>query len=145
MTSSYNKMIDMFEAAGHDVSEMKRLPEQEARDYQVRHTSLTIAELASGVTDTIELYVKPIEKRIKELEKRIAELEARPSSMRYCGVWNATTLYAVGDVTTFDGSMWICHHDSLGNKPNETRDWQLCVKKGRDAQPRQPVGTAIPR
>jgi hypothetical protein len=99
--------------------------------------SLTIEELAEAINEAVERYIEPLEARIKELE-------ARPT-MKYSGVWNATTRYAAGDVTTFDGSMWICHHDSLGNKPNETRDWQLCVKRGRDAQPRQPMGTAKPR
>jgi hypothetical protein len=59
---------------------------------------------------------------------------ASPISFR----WN----HSVGDFCTHEGSLWHCNVSTIGTRPSDTRDWQLAVKRGRDAQPR---GTALPR
>lgn len=67
------------------------------------------------------------------LEERVKALEAKPT-MRYCGIWKDEPAYAPGDVTTHDGSMWIAREANIACRPSTTGDWQLCVKKGRDAR-----------
>jgi hypothetical protein len=133
----YNELIDGLRGAGHDVSGYAPPTAPDGGFSQsINPTpkkspsagSLTLAQLAGAIDEAIARYVEPFEARIKELE-------ARPT-LRYRGVWNASTQYVIGDFCTHDGSLWHCNVSTIGTKPSDTRDWQLAVKRGRDAQSR---------
>lgn len=49
----------------------------------------------------------------------------------YRGVWKAAT-YQLGDVVTYAGSSWTALKDT-SDPPGKSEDWQLSVKRGKDA------------
>jgi hypothetical protein len=67
------------------------------------------------------------------LEARVAELEQR-KGFEYCGVFDVRDRYGPGDFVTHDGSMWACRKACEGIRPGEGSEWQLAVKRGKDAR-----------
>lgn len=49
------------------------------------------------------------------------------------GIYKAETDYVQGDVTTWDGSMWIAQK-ATQDKPGTSDAWRLSVKRGRDGR-----------
>ena len=74
--------------------------------------------------------------RSVDLEMRLRALEDRPT-MLYKGIWLEGTTYAPGSVVTDNGSMWHANI-STRSEPGKghSRDWTLCVKRGREGRPR---------
>jgi len=53
----------------------------------------------------------------------------------YREVWKAGVSYDIGDVTTFDGSMWVALEPNKDSKPGQfNKVWRLSVKKGRNGR-----------
>ena len=48
------------------------------------------------------------------------------------GVWRQG-MYEAGDVVSYGGSSWIAQRDTEG-KPEQSPDWRLAVKRGRDGK-----------
>jgi len=55
------------------------------------------------------------------------------AGLRYLGVHVAGKTYDVGDLVTAGGSAWYCGRTTEG-VPGKSPDWQLMVKRGRDAR-----------
>ena len=55
------------------------------------------------------------------------------AGLRYLGVHVTAKTYDVGDVVTAGGSAWYCGHETT-TAPGTSGDWQLMVKRGRDAR-----------
>jgi len=53
--------------------------------------------------------------------------------LSYLGVHVAGKTYDAGDLVTEDGSVFYCARTTTA-KPGTTHDWQLMVKRGRDAR-----------
>lgn len=51
----------------------------------------------------------------------------------YRGVWKEQK-YSKGDTVTWAGSLWHCNKDTEMKPGENNRDWQLAVKRGRDAK-----------
>lgn len=68
---------------------------------------------------------------LESLIDRVKSLETRPV-MEYRGVWKSDDNYRPGDLVTHAGSMHYCWSPTKG-KPGECKDWQMCVKKGKDS------------
>jgi hypothetical protein len=52
------------------------------------------------------------------------------------GPWKEDADYIAGDTVSIGGSMWHCNVDGTKERPGEgSKDWTLCVKKGRDGKP----------
>lgn len=51
----------------------------------------------------------------------------------YVGVYENGKQYEIGDTVTWAGSQWHCKKDTTA-KPNESDDWTLSVKRGRDGK-----------
>ena len=49
------------------------------------------------------------------------------------GVYKSDESYVPGDVTTWDGSMWIAR-EATQDKPGTSEAWRLSVKRGRDGR-----------
>ncbi len=49
------------------------------------------------------------------------------------GVYKSDESYVPGDVTTWDGSMWIAR-EATQDKPGTSDSWRLSVKRGRDGR-----------
>ena len=54
-------------------------------------------------------------------------------SLQYLGVHVAGKTYDAGDLVTDDGSVFYCARTTTA-KPGASHDWQLMVKRGRDAR-----------
>lgn len=54
--------------------------------------------------------------------------------MKFEGLHQVGRAYVKGDVVMHGGHMWFCHAVSTTAKPGETKDWQLCVQRGRDGK-----------
>ena len=53
--------------------------------------------------------------------------------LTYLGVHVSGKSYDVGDLVTAGGSAWYCGHATT-TTPGSSSDWQLMVKRGRDAR-----------
>ena len=51
----------------------------------------------------------------------------------YRGVYKASETYEVGDMVTYQGSLWHCNKAGAGI-PGTGADWTLAAKRGRDAK-----------
>lgn len=102
-----------------------------------------LTALAEGLVPFLDEILAPLvarngvcEQRIVELESHIIRLEQQPT-MKYLGVWDETQMYAIGDFTTHDGSLWACCRPCTAVKPGSMEGvWVLAVKRGRDAKGR---------
>ena len=65
---------------------------------------------------------------------RSIEKVCRTQAQIYRGVYEKKQ-YLHGDNVTFGGSMWTAKRDTEQSPPGD--DWQLCVRRGRDARPGQ--------
>lgn len=54
------------------------------------------------------------------------------------GVFKDGSEYEQGDVVTWGGSMWIAQTDTKAKPGEDTADWRLSVKKGRDGKAGDP-------
>ena len=83
-----------------------------------------VAANASGAVAkrTLELF--------DELSARIHTLEKAPFA--YAGTYESGKAYGKNELVTFDGSMWIALKQTARRPGGD--DWQLCVKRGRDAR-----------
>jgi hypothetical protein len=110
-----------------------------------------------GLLDPLALRVAALETAGGHWTERLAGLEARTplagppgppgppgrdgldgkdgQSVRYLGVHVAGKTYDVGDLVTAGGSAWYCGRTTTGD-PGKSADWQLMVKRGRDARER---------
>lgn len=67
-------------------------------------------------------------------ENRVKTFPVTLPFQRYQGVFIDGKSYTPGDVVTFGGSAWHCNAET-GAKPGDgSKDWQLCVKRGRDGK-----------
>jgi HK97 family phage prohead protease len=66
-------------------------------------------------------------------DAKIKSLQEQLSSRTYKGVYDPANTYRKHNMVTLSGSLWIAMCDT-GAKPGESEDWQLAVKKGRDAR-----------
>jgi hypothetical protein len=89
---------------------------------------------AAATVAMLDTILKIIEAATTPLHARIKALEERPT-IEYKGVFEAGVTYHKGECVTHAGSLWIAKHDTM-LKPDEHdgRDWQLCVKRGRDGK-----------
>lgn len=66
--------------------------------------------------------------RVKELGRFVVPAQI------YRGVYEAGKGYERGDTTTWAGSMWHATTTTTA-KPGESKDWTLCVQRGREGKP----------
>lgn len=82
-----------------------------------------------------------VEAQVKPLRKRIEELEA--SGIKYVGTYQRAAEYRRGDVTNYDGAMWVATCAVPPQEvPGKSVCWQLSVKSysnGKDHHPRIPT------
>lgn len=89
-----------------------------------------LESIAKGMAPVIRAYVQ---QAIEPLQRRIAELETRESNLKYVGTWQPSGEYRHGNFCTHDGAMWCATRDTR-SRPGTSDDWQLCVKRGKDAR-----------
>lgn len=54
--------------------------------------------------------------------------------IQYKGVWKTGDEYQAGNTVTQDGSMWIALQDTTSKPGEYNKEWQLCVKRGRNGK-----------
>lgn len=54
-------------------------------------------------------------------------------SLMYREVYLTGSSYEMGDVVTYDGSMWVALRDTSA-APGKSPDWRLAVKRGQDGK-----------
>lgn len=88
--------------------------------------------IAKPITEQIEKSIAPLRSRIEVLESQLAAEQGNTRGFDYKGVWTSGTTYRRNQGVTFAGSLWICLVDVISEptRPNESRDWQLAVKRG---------------
>jgi hypothetical protein len=69
------------------------------------------------------------------LIRRIEALEAQQKNVRFRGTFQRAESYQKGNFSTHDGSLWCAVRDEPGT-PGDGDGWQLCAKRGRDADRR---------
>ena len=93
--------------------------------------------LAKEIADLIRVHVaaatKPLRDKIEVLELRTVEAEKQAAEFRDRGVWQPGEQYWRNNFITYDGSVWVCLRDT-GDRPGQSLDWQLAVRKGRDGK-----------
>jgi hypothetical protein len=84
--------------------------------------------------------LKPLQVEIAQLKERIAELEM--TGIKFCGTYQRACEYKRGDVTNYEGGMWVATCAVPPQEPpGRSVCWQLSVKSsnGKDHTPRQPT------
>jgi hypothetical protein len=93
--------------------------------------SLDAALVGSELGKATRAALEKRDARIAALENRVSALEG--DRLSYVGVWE-TGEYVRGNVVTHGGSLWHCNAPTRETPGNGSRDWTLCVKRGRDAR-----------
>jgi len=94
-------------------------------------------ELAHGIRDFVERKLAPLRIAVAQLEAKNALLQAEIAahkSVRYKGVYKDTCEYNEGDLVTMHGSLFHANRTTKMIPGDGSKDWQLCVKKGRDGR-----------
>ena len=87
----------------------------------------------------IDDQLKPPQKEIADLKAQVEELKRKGIS--YKGIYQKSCQYAVGDMVSFEHSVWCCIHlAQAGELPGAfPSQWQMALRgDGRDT-PRQPT------
>lgn len=110
----------------------KAYPDGTNKDWQYsqrerRYLETLIKAVAANVFHVIVL----ARGKREALEKRVAELEAKTFADSYKGVFRGGP-HKRGDVITSGGSLWLATRDTKGRPGDDSRDFRLIVKKGRD-------------
>ena len=117
-----------------------------------------LATTIRGLHTPLALSVAALEGVVEGVQARLATLEAQApipgpagepgppgppgpagrdgldgKSLQYLGVHVAGKTYDAGDLVTDDGSVFYCARTTTA-KPGASHDWQLMVKRGRDAR-----------
>jgi len=115
-----------------------------------------VAGTIRGLMDPLALRLATLETTVGTVREQLGALDARPPipgpvgppgppgrdgaagrdgapGLRYSGVHVAGKTYDTGDVVTAAGSAWYCSRTTTG-APGSSPDWQLMVKRGRDAR-----------
>jgi len=93
--------------------------------------------LATFIAERVEKACAPLRQRIAELEKR---------GVDYKGTYQRAALYRRGDITSWDGSMYVAIADIEPNEtPGNGGKWVLAVKRGQDAAQLRSPTKPIPR
>jgi hypothetical protein len=114
----------------------------------LRVASLEAAQAGDAAIDTLAASLGELRAQVAILDAR-APLPGPPGpqgppgadgragedgkSLSYLGVHVAGKTYDAGDLVTEDGSVFYCARTTTA-KPGTTHDWQLMVKRGRDAR-----------
>jgi hypothetical protein len=70
--------------------------------------------------------------RLEQLENAVAEMEDH--GFRYRGFWRDGLKAKRGDAFTHDGSLWYASRATNDRPCNESADWAVVARKGRDAR-----------
>lgn len=92
---------------------------------KVREIRFTMQALAPVIRDFLDSTVTTLQERIRQLEDR--------PTLKYAGLWNEHQQFNEGEFVTDHGSLWFCKATTR-TRPGASKDWQLAVKRGRDAK-----------
>jgi hypothetical protein len=152
-----NPQVDM------DADRFERcLAESDPKNFKFSVRDGAIVRMAtSTVGDVLKPMLKSIKAAIDTLESKVASLESiapltvrqledprdielilangertvfHIPSMIYAGVYMAKTEYRKGDCVTYDGCVWVCTTQRTTYSPAASSDWQLAVRKGKNAK-----------
>jgi len=94
--------------------------------------------LADAIIDVIKRAVVPVRDRVATLETELAavktDLEMRPPLRATGKAWAPHQRFLIGDLTTHDGSLWLCMAAHTASAPFAHEHWRLVVKRGRDGR-----------
>ena len=71
--------------------------------------------------------------RFKDLRREVKRPITLPVPI-IRNIWSPHETYRQGDVVTWGGSGWVKQTDEPGGKPEESPQWRLFVKRGRDGK-----------
>lgn len=118
----------------------------------------TVVGLAmKAATAPVVAEVSTLTRDLATLRAELADLKARPPvpgppgadgapgrdgtpgekgdpGLRYRGVYQDATAYALGDVVTWAGGAWHCNAATVEKPGDASQVWTLIVKRGRDAK-----------
>jgi hypothetical protein len=76
--------------------------------------------------------IAEISERLDRLESSLEEIAE--NGLRYRGYWQEGVKAKRGDAYTHNGSLWWAVRNTADKPCNESVDWQVAVRKGRDAK-----------
>lgn len=96
---------------------------------------MDIKQMIESMARVVNKVLEPMRADVKALGARVAALEAANAEKAYFGVYDGDSGYRKHNMVTHGGSMWVALEDApAGTRPGESDEWQLAVKKGRDAR-----------
>jgi hypothetical protein len=107
---------------------------QNGLEAKINRLSAAVASKgAPGLTlEAMNPVIKEIAADMADLKRRMATLEARPQ-VKYMGVHKPGATYSEGSLVTRDGSIFHCNKTTTAMPGDGSQDWQLAVKRGKDA------------
>jgi integrin beta 3 len=82
-------------------------------------------------------YGRTIIRKVVYSDGKVQETRTTTNMIIHRGVWTKR-LYEVGDICTWNGSMWHCEKSMTEAQPGTSPDWKLVVKAGRDGKEGKP-------
>lgn len=91
-------------------------------------------QLGKSLGGLIADTMKPLVERIEALEQESKALRSQVvrGGIRYKGFWKPG-IYLEGDIVTEQGSAWVCLRETNERPHHTATDWNLFVRKGKDA------------
>lgn len=86
----------------------------------------------------VNVIVQEVGTELKAQNARIAAMEAKMEEFTYKGVWETGTVYRQHNSVTDNGSLWICVSPHSTQRPGDSQDWKLAVKRGKDGRDARP-------
>lgn len=93
------------------------------------HRAVNVLDLV--VTAVVGAVREPLNELRAELARVRLELDALKSRAPWAGVWDTDTDYALHDMVTHEGALWLALKASHGERPGPSPAWKLIVKRGR--------------
>jgi hypothetical protein len=95
------------------------------------------SEVAAAVKEYTERKLAPLRISVANLEAKNAMLSAELAahrSVKYMGVYRDGAEYSEGSLVTLHGSLFHANRNTKMIPGDGSRDWTLCVKRGRDGK-----------
>lgn len=113
--------------------------------------SMTLTQIENGLRGDVALHaIHKLAKRVDEMHKAAAAdaeslnqtvetfakalAEIQENGFRYRGFWRQGTHATRGEAYTENGGLWYCLRATTDRPRNESPDWNMCARAGRDGR-----------
>ncbi|MPZ38493.1 MAG: hypothetical protein GEU95_10555 [Rhizobiales bacterium] len=117
-----------------DAQHAQRFVREAMADFRgTSERSNTAVKYTQGRSDSVRAMFALLYVLICKQADEIKQLKQARTPFKYLGVWAPDHDYHADNFCTHDGSLWHCNASTRA-RPGTNADWQLAVKRGRNAR-----------